>query len=70
MASVDYAARLTQVQAAISAILSGGVESYTVDGRTVTKLDLAWLTREESRLVAKANRAARVGGAFRRVDPK
>lgn len=68
MASVDYAARLAQVQAAISAILTGGHQSYTVDGRSVTKLDLPQLQREESRLIGKMNRAAR-GGAFSRGDP-
>lgn len=68
MASVDYAARLEQIQAAISAILTGGHQSYSIDGRSFTKLDLAQLMAEETRLVAKVNRATR-GGAFRRVDP-
>jgi hypothetical protein len=69
MASIDYEARLGEVQAAISAILSGGVQSYTLDGQSLTKLDLGWLSIEESRLIAKINRASRRGGAFRRVDP-
>lgn len=67
--SIDYQARLTKIQAAINAILDGGVQSYTLDGRSLTKLDLAWLSREESRLNAKIARASRSRGAFRRVDP-
>jgi hypothetical protein len=67
--SIDYQSRLTKVQAAINAILDGGVQSYTLDGRSLTKLDLGWLTREESRLEAKIARASRRRGAFRRVDP-
>ena len=69
MASMDYEARLGEVQAAISAILKGGAQSYTLDGHSLTKLDLDWLSREEARLTAKINRASRRGGAFRRVDP-
>lgn len=69
MATIDYQARLTQVQAAIAAILGGGVQSYTVDGRSLTKLDLDWLTKEENRLIAKVNRQSRSGGAFRTVHP-
>lgn len=67
--SIDYKTRLTKVQAAINAILDGGVQSYTLDGRSLTKLDLGWLTEEESRLSAKIARANRRRGAFRRVDP-
>lgn len=70
MATVDYAARLTLVQAAISAILTGGMASYEIEGQKVTKLDLGWLSKEESRLVAKVNRADRVGGAFRQAVPR
>lgn len=70
MAQVDYEARLTQVQAAIAAILSGGNAKYAIDGQEVTKLDLDMLTREESRLVALINRQARTSGAFRTVHPR
>lgn len=68
--SVDYAARLVQVQAAITALLSGGIQSYSIDGQQVTKLDLNWLSKEESRLVAKIARANRSGGAFRQAVPR
>lgn len=70
MATIDYEARLTKVQAAISAILTGGHQSYTIDGQAVTKLDLGWLTKEEERLVARINRLNRRGGAFRTVHPR
>jgi len=69
MPTIDYEARLEKVQAAISAILSGGVQSYTLDGRSLTKLDLGWLSQEEERLIGKISRASRRGGAFRRADP-
>lgn len=71
MATINYEARLTKVQAAIEALLDGKVQSYELaDGHKVTKLDLDWLSREEARLVAKINRAARRGGAFRRIEPR
>ncbi len=70
MTTIDYQARLVQVQAAISAILSGGVQSYRLDGREITKLDLDWLTREEQRLAAKVSRQTRGSGAFRTVHPR
>lgn len=66
---IDYETRLAQVQAAIAALLSGGVASYTIEGMSVTKLDLAALTREEARLIALIARRRR-GGAFRRVAPR
>jgi hypothetical protein len=68
--SIDYAARLALVQAAIQNILSGSAQSYSIDGQSVTKLDLGWLTREEERLQSKVNRLARSGGAFRQAAPR
>jgi len=70
MVTIDYAARLALVQSAINALLSGGMQSYRIEGQEVTKLDLDWLSREESRLVAKINRAGRAGGAFRSAVPR
>ncbi|QDC11269.1 hypothetical protein FHY55_19420 [Oceanicola sp. D3] len=69
MPTIDYEARLTKVQAAIDALLTGGHQSYRIDGQEVTKLDLATLQREEERLVGKIKRASRRGGAFRTVRP-
>jgi len=68
---IDYAARLALVQAAITALLSGGMQSYEIEGQKVTKLDLPTLTAEESRLVAKIRRQSAGGrGAFRTVVPR
>lgn len=70
MSTLDYAARLELVRAAISSLLGGKVQSYTIDGMSVTKLDLAWLTKEEERLVAKVARQSRRSGAFRQAAPR
>ena len=67
---IDYQARLTKVQAAIDAILTGGVSEYEIDGLKVTRLDLDSLQAEEQRLVARINRVNRRGGAFTRVVPQ
>lgn len=70
MSTIDYAARLTLVQAAIGKLLAGTVQSYTIDGMSVTRLDLDWLTREEERLQSKIARSTRRGGAFRQAAPR
>lgn len=70
MSTIDYAARLTLVQAAIAQLLSGKVQSYSLDGMSVTKLDLAWLSKEEERLASKLARQTRRGGAFRQAAPQ
>lgn len=67
---VDYAARLALVQAAIEALLSGGMQSYRIEGQEVTRLDLKTLQDEERRLVAKINRQTGQGGRFRRAVPR
>jgi len=48
-------------------VLSGGNQSYEIDGQRVTKLDLDSLMAEERRLVGLVKRQQR-GSAFRRVD--
>jgi len=70
MTAIDYSARLALVQATIAALLSGGMQSYEIEGQKVTHLDLGWLSREEERLVAKINRGNRRGGAFRQASPR
>lgn len=70
MATIDYAARLALVQAAIEALLRGGAQAYEIEGQKVTKLDLGWLSREEERLVAKVNRSGRTAPAFRQAVPR
>jgi predicted aldo/keto reductase-like oxidoreductase len=66
MTTIDYAARLALVQAAITAILTGKMESYEIEGQKVTYLDLADLQAQEQRLVAMVNRASGQRSAFRR----
>lgn len=68
--SIDYTARRQMISAAIEALLTGGHQSYTVDGDTVTKLDLATLQAEEQRLIALEKRQSRPRGAFGRVVPR
>lgn len=66
MSDIDYAARLALVQAAITALLTGKMKSYEIEGQQVTYLDLAALQAEESRLIALSARASGRRGAFRR----
>lgn len=69
-AVIDYEARLSKVQTAIDAILTGGHSEYEIEGQRVTKLDLESLQAEEQRLIGRINRLARRGGAFTRVVPR
>lgn len=55
---------LTQLDAAIEALLTGGASSYSIGSRSVTKLDLATLFQERRVLQAEVNRDAG-GGIFR-----
>lgn len=66
---IDYSARLALVQAAITGLLSGGMQSYEIEGQQVTKLDLAKLTAEESRLMAKLRRQ-QGRGSFHAAVPR
>ena len=54
MAILTTAQRLEQVQAAITAVLLN--QSYTLDGRTVTRANLSALDAMEKRLLAQYNR--------------
>ena len=51
MALLTTAQRLEQVQAAITAVLLN--QSYTIDGRTVTRANLAGLDAMEKRLLTQ-----------------
>lgn len=57
---------LDAVETAISAVLSGGVASYSITagsgGRQVTALDLPMLLTQRDRLIAAVNREAQ--GSF------
>lgn len=55
---------LTQVETAIQALLTGGHTSYSIGGRTVTKLDLKSLFEERRILQQEAARESG-GGMFR-----
>lgn len=54
MALLTTAQRLEQVQTAITAVLLN--QSYTIDGRTVTRANLSALDAMEKRLQAQYNR--------------
>ena len=58
------ASLLTQIDAAIEALLTGGVSSYSIGSRTVTALDLKTLIDQRNILQAQADREAG-GGLFR-----
>lgn len=61
--SMDPSALLTQIEAAIEALLTGGASSYSIGARTVTKLDLKTLLEERRLLQSEVSRSA--GGAIR-----
>lgn len=54
---------LAQIDAAIEALLTGGASSYSIGGRSVTKLDLDKLFAQRERLQFLVDRENR--GAFR-----
>ena len=53
---MDASSLLTQVEAAISALLTGGASSYSIGSRSVTKLDLAQLFEERRMLQSEVSR--------------
>jgi hypothetical protein len=55
---------LAQIDAAIEALLTGGVSSYSIGSRTVTTLDLKALFEQRRILQAEADRESG-GGIFR-----
>lgn len=62
--ALDPSSLLTQVESAITALLTGGHSSYSIGGRTVTKLDLSQLF-EERRLLQREVNAASGGSQMR-----
>jgi len=58
------ASLLTQIDAAIEALLTGGVSSYSIGSRTVTALDLSTLMEQRNILQAQADRESG-GGMFK-----
>lgn len=55
---------LSQIDAAIEALLTGGAASYSIGSRTVTALDLATLFEQRNILQAQVDRESG-GGMFR-----
>lgn len=49
---MDPTTELTLLETAYASILSGGIKSYAVNGRMVTKLDLPWITTRMDQLRA------------------
>jgi hypothetical protein len=60
---MDPAALLAQIEAAITALLTGGAESYSIGNRSVTKIDLASLMNERRLLLSEVQRSSG-SGAF------
>jgi hypothetical protein len=60
---MDPANLLAQIEAAISALLTGGASSYSIGSRSVTKLDLADLMAERRMLLTEVQRSSG-SGAF------
>jgi hypothetical protein len=60
---MDPATLLAQIEAAISALLTGGASSYSIGSRSVTKIDLADLMNERRMLLTEVERA-NGSGAF------
>jgi hypothetical protein len=59
---MDAVNLLSQIEAAISALLTGGASSYSIGQRTVTKLDLADLMNERRMLLTEVERSSGSGG--------
>jgi hypothetical protein len=59
---------LDEVQEAISAVLRN--QSYTIDGRTLTRANLADLQKREEALLLRVNRESRGGLSIRLAVPR
>jgi hypothetical protein len=59
---MDAANLLTQIEAAIEALLTGGAQSYSIGTRSVTKLDLKSLFEERRMLQTEVQRSSGSGG--------
>ena len=57
------ASLLSQIDAAIESLLTGGAESYSIGNRTVTKLDLGELFEQRNILQTQVERES--GGGLR-----
>lgn len=68
MAITSYTTQLESVQAAIAAI-EGGSQSYSIQGRTLTRGDLQALYSREEDLRRKVDRETRGGIRVRYATP-
>jgi len=59
--AATLADQLDSVQTAIAAI-EGGAQSYTINGRSFTRADLATLYAREERILTKIERDSNTGG--------
>jgi hypothetical protein len=59
---MDASSLLTQIDSAISALLTGGASSYSIGARSVTKLDLKSLFEERRMLQIEVQRSSGSGG--------
>lgn len=66
------AEELTLIDAAMTAILTGGVASYSINGRSVTRLDYRFLVERKKELEIAIARQSSTGtcpvAKFRRTD--
>lgn len=60
---MDPETLLSQIEAAITALLTGGASSYSIGNRSVTKLDLGALMEERRMLLNEVARSSG-SGAF------
>ena len=60
---MDSATLLAQIEAAITALLTGGASSYSIGNRSVSKLDLGQLMEERRMLQVQVQRESG-SGAF------
>ena len=58
---MDAANLLSQIEAAIEALLTGGAESYSIGNRSVTKLDLGTLFEQRRQLLMEVSTAGSSG---------
>lgn len=58
---------LTATREAIDALVQGGASSYTLNGRTVTKVDLPALRDTVEWLESRIARASGSGGGFSQI---
>jgi hypothetical protein len=62
---------LALVDAAITTILGGTVQAYSINGRSVNRLDIRWLTERKSQLeqaISRESTGLFYAGQFRKPE--